>query len=122
MERSLLTIHNTNSRLMTRFFDDRFRDEKCPISSTQYDFLRLIDNHSPSHSLMDLSKAIGMDRSTLTRRARALIQTGHINLRNVNSKEKVLEVTELGKQIITQYLSTYREANERAKHEVKVYQ
>ena len=109
-EDSILTRYNRNSRIITKFFDKKFRDASAPINSTQYDLLRLIWQNS-CEGLANTAEAMGTDRSTISRRMPPMIKAGYAKYVDVNGKKKTPVLTNSGEKLVIKYANVYREAD-----------
>ncbi|HEY3526381.1 MAG TPA: hypothetical protein VGK47_09305 [Nitrososphaeraceae archaeon] len=109
---TVLTIWNKNSRLVTRYFDKLFKEEKVPINSTQYDLLRILYiRRGRPVTITELGKEIGMDRTTLSRRLPSLIRYGYSKLTHPSSKTKAPVITKAGAALVVKYEKFYYQAN-----------
>jgi DNA-binding MarR family transcriptional regulator len=108
---SILTKRNRESRIVTKFFDKRFREAECPINSTQYDLMRMILTRTFT-CFAELGKTIGMDRTTLSKRCKSLLNMGYLSLRLKDGlKKKMPSITQEGKELVVKYEQIYKQAD-----------
>lgn len=108
-EDSILTEITKQARLVTRLYDRVFRDEGCDLHSTQYELLRSIWKHSAGEDLGRMSKKLGLDRCTLSRRLMPLIEKNLIRYERPlrDHKSCIPTLTEQGMAVIMQFSGTY---------------
>lgn len=118
-EESILTETMKKSRLVIKFFDRIFIKNKCPMYATQYELLRLI-NECNEDTITEFSESIGMDRTTLTKRIKNLVQDKYVEyVKTINLKNKRFRATQKGKFLLEKYEKLYNETNQQCKEAIK---
>lgn len=71
--------------------------ETCGLSGNQFTVLNYIDGYGPIN-ISDLSKLLYLDRTTLVRNLKPLEKAGYVQYEKGIGRERLLSLTETGKQ------------------------
>ena len=102
------------NRILSALYDERLRD--IGISIGQLDMLvTLLYKGRPLRSI-DLAREMSMERSTVSRNVSKLAKAGFVNVtRGGNDRDRLIEVTDLGQDIVARAESGWTEAQRRAR-------
>ena len=89
------------ARVVTQIFDDLFRKEGIDLKGTQYSLLVNVFAHGPI-PITKLSHALVMDRTSLARNLKPLIQKGYLKVSSGKDKRrKIVEITSGGRKVLS---------------------
>lgn len=102
------------SRQISQVYDHRLG--KVGLKTTQYSLLSHI-RALPDASMGELAAAMGMDRSTLTRNLRPLIDAGWAQTRRgTDARSQSVALTDTGRQVLTRARPAWRAAQAELSH------
>lgn len=123
---SYLALYTKYARIVTKYFDRKFKAAGSPIEATLYDLLKKIkENQSakpPYVTLSTLAYRLEMDRTTLSRRIPLLEKLGYASLEKDkidDRRQKVAMVTEKGMEFIEKYAELYKNINDSFRHDMR---
>jgi len=89
------------TRVVTQVFEDVFRHEGIDLKGTQYSLLVNVFAYGPI-PITRLSEILVMDRTSLARNLKPLLNKGYLKINNGEDKRiKMVELTPAGKQILS---------------------
>lgn len=95
------------TRAVTQLFDEALKP--CGLYATQFTLLAAISSRE-NFAITELSKALVMDRTTLTRNLKPLQKKGWIDvLQGEDKRTKTLSLTRSGKKVLKQAMVRWRE-------------
>ena len=86
------------SRIITRFYDDALKE--AGIKSGQFTLLVAVEL-CQSISITELSEALAMDRTTLTRNLNPLVNEGLIEMKSGRGRTRLVSISEGGHKVLT---------------------
>ncbi len=99
------------SRAVTQFYDEAFKP--VGLRATQFSLLALVANRGPA-GMKELAKLLVMDRTTLTRNLRPLIDQGFLEVIECDDRrQRPIAITSRGLNRLAQALPLWREAQNR---------
>ena len=105
------------SRVVTQIFDDVFRKEGIDLKGTQYSLLVNVFAHGPI-PITRLSEVLVMDRTSLARNLKPLIEKEYLQITSDNDKRrKNVEITTKGKKILAKSYPHWKEAQKKIVNE-----
>lgn len=101
------------SRLLSLIFNIHLR--KYKITPEQYNAIKTIDSYPGIH-MTKLAEKIGIDRTTFGRNVKPILKLGYVRQAEVsNMREKYLEITEKGRQMLMLAEGDYTRADSKVK-------
>ena len=89
------------TRVVTQIYDDVFRHEGIDLKGTQYSLLVNVFAYGPV-PITRLSEILVMDRTSLARNVKPLINKGYIKVSSGDDKrKKMVELTRNGKRVLS---------------------
>ncbi len=99
------------SRAVTQFYDEVFKPVGLRV--TQFSLLALVANKGPA-GMKELAKLLVMDRTTLTRNLKPLIDQGFLEvIESDDRRQRPIAITSRGRNRLAQALPLWREAQNR---------
>ena len=99
------------SRAVTKFYDDAFKPVGLRV--TQFSLLAMVANRGPA-GMKELAKLLVMDRTTLTRNLKPLIDQGFLEVIECDDRrQRPIAITSRGRNRLAKALPLWREAQNR---------
>ncbi len=106
------------TRVVTQVFEDIFRQEGIDLKGTQYSLLVNVFAHGPT-PITRLSEILVMDRTSLARNLKPLINKGYLKVSSGEDKRrKIVELTPQGMQILTKAYPHWKSAQKTVVKEI----
>lgn len=106
------------SRVVTQVFEEVFRKGGIDLRGTQYSLLVNVFAYGPA-PITKLSELLVMDRTSLARNLRPLINKGYLKIESGNDKRtRLVRLTAKGEQVLSEAYPHWKKAQERVKKEI----
>ena len=106
------------TRVVTQVFDDVFRNNGLDLKGTQYSLLVNVFAYGPV-PITKLSEILVMDRTSLARNLKPLVNKGYLVIRSGEDKrKKMVELTRDGKQVLSNAYPHWKSAQDAVLKEI----
>ncbi len=106
------------TRVVTQVFDDVFRNNGLDLKGTQYSLLVNVFAYGPV-PITKLSEILVIDRTSLARNLKPLVNKGYLVIRSGEDKrKKMVELTRDGKQVLSNAYPHWKSAQDTVLKEI----
>ena len=106
------------TRVVTQIFEDAFRKEGIDLKGTQYSLLVNVFAYGPT-PITKLSEILVMDRTSLARNLKPLINKGYLKIgAGEDKRQKMVELTSAGKRILSEAYPHWKSAQKNVVKEI----